>query len=48
MTLATVTEQEQVQALQTALYQAAKTAKDRRFYSLWDKVCRKDVVTPQD
>ncbi len=41
----TGTTAEQVQALQAALYRAAKAAPDRRFYSLWDKVFRDDVLT---
>ena len=33
-----------VQKLQTALQAKAKAEPDYRFYSLWDKVCRKDVL----
>ena len=33
-----------VETLQTALQAKAKAEPDFRFYSLWDKVCRKDVL----
>lgn len=33
-----------VEELVDSLYQAAKADKDRRFYSLHDKICRKDVL----
>ncbi|HEX7480396.1 MAG TPA: group II intron reverse transcriptase/maturase [Polyangiales bacterium] len=33
-----------VQKLQTALHAKAKAEPDYRFYSLWDKVCRDDVL----
>ena len=36
---------ERVQKLQKALHDKAKAAADYRFYSLYDKVCRKDVLT---
>ncbi len=35
---------ERVQALQAKLYRAAKDQPDLRFYSLWDKVMREDVL----
>ena len=31
--------------IQNALYQAAKTDRKRKFYSLHDKICRNDVLT---
>lgn len=40
----TGTAAEQVQALQATLCQAAKSAPERRFYSLYDKVYRDDVL----
>ena len=33
-----------VEELQSSLYQVAKADKNRRFYSLHDKMCRKDVL----
>jgi hypothetical protein len=42
MTLATP---ESVQKLQTALHDKAKKSPDFRFYALYDKVYRKDVLT---
>ena len=33
-----------VETLQTSLQAKAKTEPAYRFYSLWDKVCRKDVL----
>ena len=33
-----------VQKLQTSLQAKAKTEPDYRFYSLWDKICRPDVI----
>jgi RNA-directed DNA polymerase len=33
-----------VEKLQTSLQAKAKTVPAYRFYSLWDKVCRKDVI----
>ena len=33
-----------VQKLQTALQAKAKTEAGYRFYTLWDKVCRRDVL----
>ena len=33
-----------VETLQTSLQAKAKTVPGYRFYSLWDKVCRKDVI----
>ena len=36
---------ESVQKLQTALHDKAKKSSDFRFYSLYDKVYRKDVLT---
>jgi RNA-directed DNA polymerase len=33
-----------VEELQSSLYQVAKADKNRRFYSLHDKICRKDVL----
>jgi group II intron reverse transcriptase/maturase len=38
------TSPEKVRTLQTALQTKAKTEPATRFYSLWDKVCRADVV----
>jgi RNA-directed DNA polymerase len=35
---------ETVETLQTALQTKAKAEPAFRFYSLWDKVCRKDVL----
>ena len=35
--------QRTVEKLQTSLQMKAKTEPAYRFYSLWDKVCRKDV-----
>ena len=35
---------ETVAKLQTSLQAKAKTEPTYRFYSLWDKVCRKDVL----
>src|SRR5829696_4908352 len=37
-------EQDRVQALQHALYRAAKADPGRRFHALFDKVSRRDVV----
>ena len=31
--------------IQNALYQAAKTDRKRKFYTLHDKICRNDVLT---
>src|SRR6202171_395408 len=42
MTLATP---ESIQQLQTALHDKAKKSPDFRFYALYDKVYRKDVLT---
>src|SRR5918912_3467783 len=42
MSLATPAET--VETLQTSLQAKAKAEPDFRFYSLWDKVCRKDVL----
>jgi len=33
-----------VQKLQTALQAKAKAEPSYRFYSLWDKICREDVL----
>jgi retron-type reverse transcriptase len=40
-----LTTPESVQKLQTALHDKAKKSPDFRFYALYDKVCRKDVLT---
>ena len=37
-------EQDRVQALQHALYRAAKADPGRRFHALYDKVYRRDVL----
>ena len=37
-------EQDRVQALQHALYRAAKADPGRRFHALYDKVYRRDIL----
>ena len=44
LTMSLPTSSETVEKLQTSLQAEAKAEPDSRFYALWDKVCRRDVL----